>query len=333
MIRIHRKKHEMRVTQTTVVWLIVASIVTGTFAATVWQERRVKKVNRVKRPNFTQRDWDGIYFENLLEEGLVGNRPEASVPGAAPKSPDVNPAGSANPEMVTGEFAWSKVISRTTIEDEVKRMQQLLAQDITTPVKFKSDYAKVRQSFSVLSLTFAIAREYDQDVRWQKFAADYAQNTFGRAAANARVGTIQAYESCKRRKDELDELVRGGNLVADEPAPDELDWSQVVDRTPLMERLSESRKRLKQLTANQGEFTREMATVLHESEMIAAIALVLTRNNMNDADDEGYVAFAMSMNRAAIQIVAACKTQDYESASIAANRVIQSCDDCHAEWQ
>ncbi len=322
----------MKLKQSTVVLLIVATVVSGSLAATVWQERKVKKVTRVKRPTFTQRDWDGVYFENLFEEGLVGPRPEKIVPGTQPRSTDGQLAGNARPENETGEFSWSKFISRATIEDEVKELQKALSQDITTPVKFKSDYAKVRQSFSILSMTFGIAREYDDEVRWKKFAAE-AQHSFRRAAANARVGTIQAYESCKRRKQDLEEMVRGGNFAADEPAPEQLDWAQVVDRSPVMDRLDEARSRLKRMTANQGEFTGNLAELVHESEMIAAMALVLTRENMTDADDEGYTELAMAMNRAAMQIVAACKSQDYDSAAKAANQVIQSCDDCHQEWQ
>ena len=100
------------------------------------------------------------------------------------------------------------MISRSTVEDEVKRLQKQLSLDVTTPGKFKSDYAKAHQSFSILSMLFAVIAEYDEDVRWKKFAAE-AQVSFEKAAANSRVGTIQAYESCRRRLEELTDMVRG----------------------------------------------------------------------------------------------------------------------------
>jgi hypothetical protein len=180
-------------------------------------------------------------------------------------------------------------------------------------------------------MVFAIVREYDDEVRWKKFAGE-AQASFERAAANSRVGTIQAYESCKRRKGDLEEMVRGGNFASDDKAPETLDWSTVVERSPIMDRLDESRTRLKQLTSSKGEFSKGIDKVTHEAQLVAAIAMVLTRENMTDADDDGYVEYAMAMNKAALEIRDACRNQDYELASRAANTVIQSCDDCHGEW-
>jgi hypothetical protein len=99
-----------------------------------------------------------------------------------------------------------------------------------------------------------------------------------------------------------------------------------------MDRLDESRTRLKQLTSSKGEFSKGIDKVTHEAQLVAAIAMVLTRENMTDADDDGYVEYAMAMNKAALEIRDACRNQDYELASRAANTVIQSCDDCHGEW-
>ena len=101
----------------------------------------------------------------------------------------------------------------------------------------------------------------------------------------------------------------------------------------MMERLQAAQDQLKLLTASKSEFTRELAKVLHEAELVAAIAHVLTLENMTDADDEGYAEFANAMNSAALQIVAACKNNDFEAASNAANATSQSCDNCHSEWR
>lgn len=310
------------------------TLVSGTFAATVVQERKSKKVNRVKRPQFSKNDWDGIYFENLFDEGLAGARPAKLAPNNnALAQTGSDPVGSGlenNPN--DGQFEWSRFVSASTIEDEVKALQKQLILDVTTPVKFKSDYAKAHQSFAILSMLFGIIREYDGDVRWQRFAAD-AQISFERAAANSRVGTIQAYESCKRRKGDLEEMVRGGNFATSEKAPESLDWSSVIDRTPIMKRLQESKDALKQSSANEGGFSKDIDSVLHESELVGAMAHALMRENMTDADDEGYLAFAQSMSQAANEVKDACKNQDYQAAAKAINRIDQSCNNCHDEWK
>jgi len=316
-----------------VLLLLVGTFVSGTIAATVVQERKSKKVTRVKRPQFTEKDWDGIYFEDLFKEGLVGPRPDKLKPGERGANPNpVAQTDSPTGDNDAAEFAWSKFLTSETIEDEVKLIQKQLALDVTTPVKFKSEYAKAHQSFSVLSLLFGIIREYDGEVRWKRYASE-AQISFERAAANSRVGTIQAYESCKRRKGDLEEMVRGGNFEVSEKPPETLDWSVVVYRTPIMKRLQISKDALKLLSANKGEFTDGIDKALHESEIVAALAQTLIRENMEDADDDGYWAFATEMSDAAIQAKRACANQDYEAAAKAINLIDQSCNNCHDEWR
>ncbi len=326
----------MKFSRVTSVCLVLACVVSGALAATAVQERnvnerKVKKVTRVKRPTFAPRDWDGIYFNNLFEEGLEGQRPQPANPSSGSSNTGGPTVAAVETPSDESGFSWSKNIDRGTIEDEVKSLQKLLAMDVTTPIKFKSEYGKVHHSFAMLSMVFAIVREYDDEVRWKKFAGE-AQASFEKAAANSRVGTSQAYESCKRRKGDLEEMVRGGNFASDDKAPEDLDWSSVIERSPIMERLDESRTRLKQLTSSKSEFTKGIQTINHEAQLVAAIAMVLTRENMVDADDDGYVEFAEAMNKAALEIRDACRNQDYELASRAANSVIQSCDNCHGEW-
>ena len=315
-----------------IIGLILLNLVAGSAMAVMVQQRKTKKITRVKRPVFSERDWDGIYFENLFDDGLVGDRPFGVVPNGDGRLTVPEIADNEDITASENSFAWSELIGRSTIEDEVKALQTNLSTDITTPTRFKSDYSKVNQSFSVLSMMFAIIREYDAEVRWQE-AAGEAQASLERAAANSRVGTSQAYESCKRRALSLQEMVRGSKFVAEEKAPDELDWGTVVDRSPLMDRLQVAMNQLKKLTANKGEFTREKQTVNHESEMVTAIAAVLARENMSDADDSGYLAFAEELQRSAKKAAAATKVDDFEGVSQAVNSISQACDNCHAEWQ
>jgi len=128
-------------------------------------------------------------------------------------------------------------------------------------------------------------------------------------------------------------MVRGGTFAGTEKPAVDLDWSVVVDRNPIMYRLETSRKRLKELTANQGEFKRQVDKVLHESQMVAAMAQTLQRENMPEYDEDGYVDYAKQMSAAATQAAAACKTDDYDAASKAINLIGQNCSNCHDEWK
>lgn len=315
-----------------VVTLVSMALVIGVMAAVAVQEKQAKPptVKRVKRPQFTERDWDGIYFKDLFKEGLVGDRPERLSPEQMANNNQESAPGDSEPQNAT--FAWSKHISASTIEDEVKAIQNTLAMDVTTPIKFKSEYSKSHQSFSILSMVFGIIREYDDEVRWKKFAPA-AQASFERAAANSRVGTIQAYESCKRRNEDLREMVRGGNFAGTEKPAEELDWSIVIDRNPIMHRLEAARKNLKTMSANKGGFTRDVDKIYHESQMVAAMAQTLLRENMPEYDEDGYVDYAKQMSTAANQAAEACKTSDYDAAAKAINLIEQSCSNCHDDWK
>ena len=316
--------------------LVLATTVTGAIGAiVVQQERKTKKVTRVKRPQFSERDWDGIFFEDLYRDGLVGDRPASAAPGSNTGNAQIagnDGSGAEAGGNLDEKFAWTKLITNSVIEDEVKSLQNSLVRDVTTPLKFKSEYAKAHQSFSMLSMLFGIIRQYDGDVRWKK-SSGAAQASFERAAANSRVGTIQAYESCKRRKEDLQEMVRGGNFAGTDKPPEKLEWSVVVGRSPIMVRLAKSKDSLKQLTSSKSTFTGDIETATHEAQLVAAMSEVLMKESMDDADEDDYLDYARQMRTAAVQIVEACKTSDYESASKAYNVMDQSCSNCHDDWR
>jgi hypothetical protein len=322
--------------QPTRLGLIALSLVlvtAGTTLAWFVQEKQPpRKIKRVRRPVFKERDWDGIYFEDLFRDGLVGPRPKKLTAEqlAAQNKPEDATASQLGAENKGS--GWSQWISGPTIEDEVKALQQQLAVDITTPGKFKTDYNKVHQSYSILSMLFAIIGQYDGDVRWKQFSGP-AQASFERAAANSRVGTIQAYESCKRRAQQLQDMVRGGNFSGTDKPAETLDWSQVVGHSPVMEQLEISYEALKQLTARESQFNESMPEVLHLAELIAAMSHTIQQPSMEYGEEEGYVEYARQMRDAAAKVSKSCRNNDFESASNAVNLIGQTCTNCHEEWR
>ena len=318
----------MAIKNMTTVFVLIALLAGSTFAAYL-QEKEPRKVKRVKRPVFKQKDWDGIYFDDLFKDGLVGNRPSPADIVKKPQTADSTEEASTNSAAGT----WSSLIGNDVIEDEVKALEQALQADITTPVKFKSEYLKMRQSFSMLSMLFAIIRDYDtDDIRWKKHSGA-AQVAFARAAAASRVGTEQAYQNSRLRRDDLVELVRGGNFNSEEAVPDSLEWPSVVDRSPLMDRLQVAVDLLKPATSNKTEFMKNAEIVYHEASIVAAIGSVLLQEEMDEYDEDGYVDFAKAMTSAATGVVTGTKNQDYDLVSKSVNLIDQSCTNCHEEWR
>ena len=151
---------------------------------------------------------------------------------------------------------WSKLIDAETIETEIKRLAQAVATDVTTPSEFKGGkYQDCRRHFSVLAMLFAVAAEYDGDVRWQDVAAGL-RDVFARAGHNCKVGTDSTYREATQRKADLSELVAGSRPQI--PQAERIaNWSQVADRPPLMQRMNIAHEdRLTKWLANEARVCR-----------------------------------------------------------------------------
>jgi hypothetical protein len=231
-------------------------------------------------------------------------------------------------------FAWSRVISATALEDEIKLLKQQVDGSVKTPADFAGRGRRLAsRDFGLLAMLFAIISEYDAEVRFQQSAAG-AQQAFSRSAALAAEGDPgSAYREAELRKQELDELLRGSRPDFEMSSPRK-DWSAVVGRPPLMQRLEIAlQERLLPLTADAARFKDQGPTLLHEAEIAAAIAEVLTRQGMADAEDEAYALLARRMQETVFQVRAAVGENRVEEAARAAGAVSQICSECHETYR
>ena len=106
-----------------------------------------------------------------------------------------------------------------------------------------------------------------------------------------------------------------------------------MGRTETMVRLQRSDELLKAWTADAAVFAKQKKKIIQEAQWVAAIAEVIAKEGMDDADVDDYVEFCSGMKSAAQETVAATKLDNFEGASKAANLVSQSCNNCHEEWR
>jgi heme oxygenase len=292
-------------------------------------------VERVKRPRFSQRDWDAVYFEDLFTQALVGERPATLGQARAPlASPSAASHANSDPGDQNISGAWSQLVSSQAIEDEIKKTHLELDSLVTTPQKFKTDNALIRRDLSLLSTMFAIVAEYDDTVRW-KDEAETARDAFAQAAANAQTSSPEAFASASARRDMLAEMIRGEKLSQGTGATSaQMDWTHWADRVVLMNRLNTSfESRLKPWTSNPTEFSSHVDDILHEANIAAAIGHALVQDGLDDADDDNYRQFAAQMSQAARDIQAAVQENNYDAASSGVNRLGQACSNCHETYQ
>ena len=300
-----------------------------------WQDqgqktpRTIRRVKRAARPVFKDESSD-LFFKDVYAEGTVGERPDV---GALTKSAAASAiAGGTGDGSDSSSDVWSQIVDASAIEDEVKSLQQELNQLVTTPVMFQTKYDEINKRYELLSMLFAIIRQYDGDIRWNE-QAPVAQVLFQKAAVASRNGAAKGFQYCKARKEDLQELVRGGSIVSNEKVPDTVDWESAVNRSPIMEQLEIANDELKKMTSSESEFKSNTSKIFHQSNLLAAMSKVIIQDGMPDAEEEGYVEFGRQMEKASLQLKSAVKLNDFNSASTAANAVSQSCADCHDEWR
>jgi hypothetical protein len=316
--------------------ILLAILVTASAASA---QSRVK---RAKLPEFTPAATQGVFFDNVFEQGLQGPRPAnlgqspagASSSGAGSTTPaSTGGAGSESTSGNAGLYSWAKIISSATIEDEIKALKLATDQTVTTPTKFAGgDYRTVRRDFSVLAMLFAIVAEYDGDVRWRD-SAPAARDLFARTAANAKVGTSQVYNEAKQRRDQLADLLNGSKIEGQNAEPKAV-WPQVADRAPLMQKLELAfQGKVLPWCSNPAAFKDNQSELKRQVEIIAAVAEVLKQEGMEDAGDPDYDGHCDKMKAASLEIVEAIKNNNQDAASKAAGQIGQACSTCHESYR
>ena len=308
------------------IWLALASLSLCLLNLAVkGQENKEKTKQRAKPPQFGS-EVSRIFFDDVFSK-LQGERPKN--PGKAVAS--AAPAGGGGTDSAEGtSYAWSKMISAETIENEVKAIKLNVDKSVTTPSEFAGrGHKQVRRDFSILAAMFAVIGEYDGDVRWKKMGPA-ARDLFARTARNTKAGgNTNTYNEAKQRKADLQDLLGGAALQAEAEEAD-ADWSAICDRGPLMQRLDRGVEgKLSGWTSSEAEFKANLEDVRHEAEMVAAMSEILTKEGMPEADDEEYASFAKRMKTAAMEIASAVKLDNYDQARKAAGDVKKACTECH----
>ncbi len=294
-------------------------------------EEAGRPVKRARPPKWSADVLDAFF--NDAREKLVGTRPDYSQATTIARA-DLKPASNLSTTAAGPTVAaWSKLIDADTLETEIKRLAQAVAQDVTTPSEFKGGaYKECRRHFSVLAMLFAIAAEYDGEARWQD-AAPALRDLFSRAGYNCKVGTDQTYQEASQRKQDLADLVRGSRPQVRE-AERAADWGQVADRSLLMQRMNIAHEeRLTKWLANEREFAERRDDVRHEAQLVAAIAVVVGREGFDYWDEEEYVQYLRELRQATSEVAAAAELNNYQQARQAIDRATKSCASCHEVYR
>jgi len=269
------------------------------------------------RPPSFSREQQEVFFPNALEQ-LGPRRERAATPTANNVAAEAN---SAN---------WSRLISSEALEDEIKRQQLLLAQDVKDPGKFRgSGYRNARSRLSWLAALMAVNSAYGESVRWQHEAAALCLKLS--AAANAcKTPDARAQRLASESAKDVADLVHGTFAARPSQPPALPAWSEICPRAELMKRLDEAHRHgLEPGTAQDRQFRKDAVHLAHEAQVVALLADLIARDGYEHSDDESYRELASAMREAALSLRSAAEQKDFEGARRAVLAIGRSCTDCH----
>ena len=296
-------------------------------------QRSKDPIGRAKRPVFQEAETRRLYFDRFYAEATQGDLPDllqlksqlAIQSGLASSGEGTSGNAGAQP--------FDRLVSPEVIEDQVKRNVNLLATQITTPGRFRSDYSTVHQTYVQLAALFAVNEHYSGEVRWQESAAEY-RAVLARTAAGTRVGTEQAYQLAIRTRDDLQQITRGERPSIDVPVEPLEDWSQLLYRSSLMIWLEQLlQEQMRPMTNDADSAKANQEDVMQDAELVAMISQLLLMPQMENHDEESYAKHLEAMKQSAEDIKAAYTRQDYDDVSQVVNQISQACDACHEDYR
>lgn len=266
--------------------------------------------------------------ERLVGQPVIAANPGNPGQGTAPGSTTENPSGGNG-----ASHAWSKIISRETIEDEVKRLAASVKEATANPGTFNTGGHRVcRDDFATLAVLFAVTAQYDGDVRWKK-EAPALRDAAGHTSRNCKVSSTGAFQEAKQLAAQLEELVRGG-AVDLAPKEGETEWTNVADFSPIMKRMEVALdKRLKGWVANAGDFSQNSQQVAHEAQMLAVMATIIKDESYGYTPDDEFEGFADEVAKQSGELLGAVTTKNYDAGRAAFGSILNTCTACHQVYR
>lgn len=269
-------------------------------------------------------------FQGDPFQAVRGKRPEQGAErSSAVKSPGVLPDRDGERRTT----AWSQFITVETLADEIKSQFPALGDNVRRVGSFKSGgHRDVERQYAVIAAMFGIIAEHVESGRWKDIAPS-ARDAFARASANAKSGSSDAYNDSKTRYEDLGELIRGESVEFEEPKEDVV-WSRLADRRLLMQRLEQGHtERLKPFVATQAEFEKNRLAVIHEAEIIAAIAEIIQQEEYEFYDDDEYCTFCKQLQKQAQQLALAAQENNLAELQLHLGEMTKSCSACHEGYK
>jgi hypothetical protein len=275
------------------------------------------------------------FFKDVRKEvgpGQPGNAVAAAATGSSPSAGGTTSPGTTPSVPEAGSSIWTRMIAAETLENEIKSGMNLVAETVQSPTKFNTSHNTTRRVYSVLAVAFAVIADYGGEVRFKDKAAGM-RDALAKAGFNCKVASTGAFNEAKLRFQDLQELVRGGN-VAVESGEAKVKFADIANRPPLMQRMEEAAlKNLQPLSADSAQFKANKDKILHEAQILAILAKAIQDDGYDSSADEAYQTYARTVEKHALEIAEAIQLESFDKARAALGNITKTCDACHADYR
>ena len=247
------------------------------------------------------------------------------------------PSAKLTPKIRSSESmpnpGWSKVVSATTIEDEIKAVRLELQQQLQGQRDLQGDrLRRAHNDLAKLAVLFGIVSEYDEAIRW-KPQAGFMRDHFARGAIASKRGGKEVFPTVRWMLQELD-LLLAGEHVEMPGQPAELAWDDICERSLLMQWMMQIWKNdFEAQVGKQADFQDHRERIQHHADLVAGIATVLLQDGMEDADDDDYRDFAKLLMQHSRILRQAAEQNDYQAAKQQVALISYTCSSCHDSYR
>jgi|GEM_PF-6818709 len=283
-----------------------------------------------------------IFFPDARKKLGQGNPPGGAIGaggstltkgGGKTSTPTPTPTPTPEPETPVAATGgtWGDWLGSEVLEGEIKTQATAFTNDTKQAGPFKASlYKKVQVEATVLTVMFGVIAQFEGQVRWKDKAAGL-RDELAKVAGQCKTG--DQYAAVKLQAASLGELIQGSPIdVA--PGKAGSKWSEIAEFTAVMKRMDlADKEKLKPLVSSEADFKANKDQILHEATVMAILAEVITDKGYDSAAEDEYQKWAKAMKAHAIDIVDACKQDQYEKARTATAGIFKACADCHSAYR
>ena len=288
------------------------------------------------------RKWIGdIPYDVFFDDPIAIYNNKQQVPtngtGAEPKAvanstpkPD---SGSPEPaKKAVAGANWKEIIDKEALDSEIKSIRSRLTQNLQTVGKFYSNYQGIPADSSTLAALAGIAIAHPDAVSWKQ-NAKYVRDLAGSMTKDDLKRDKTSYNAVKAPFEKIVDILNGSPPADLPDSPDTADFADVAAMGDLMKRLDRAERWFKGNARSEDGFKENGDKAVHEANIIAAIAKVISTGDYGYSDDEDFLGHANPMRESSRKMISAVKEQNFPAYEKGLSRVSQSCTQCHTEYR